>query len=156
MKELLEYRVKLLARLDEAAQEFCAACRSFNDPFTKADGEWTVHQLASHTRDVDKFVYGARIRQTLNEDGPMFSSFNADGWMAEHYDADEPLETILNEFAASLKDLHTSLTKMPVEGWSRESSHETMGGGLTLQLWLERSLAHIEEHLQTLKNGRNS
>jgi hypothetical protein len=29
-----------------------------------------------------------------------------------------------------------------------------MGGELTLQLWVERNLAHIEEHLLTLKNAQ--
>ena len=42
MKELIEYREKLIARIEEAAQEFCAACESFSDPFTKVDGECTA------------------------------------------------------------------------------------------------------------------
>jgi hypothetical protein len=29
-----------------------------------------------------------------------------------------------------------------------------MGGELTLQLWAERNLAHIEEHLLPLKNAQ--
>ncbi len=153
MKELMEYRVKLLARLNEAMMEFCAACESFKDPFTKADGDWTVHQIAAHTRDVDQFVYGMRIRRTLSEDNPQFQNFDGEAWMAEHYRSDEPLANILKEFAASIHDLHQILTAMPVEGWSRESRHETMGGGMTLQVWVERSLAHIEEHLGTLKKS---
>ncbi|MCL4268198.1 MAG: hypothetical protein KJZ72_01570, partial [Anaerolineales bacterium] len=52
MKELLEYREKLLSRFVEAAQEFCAACESFSDPSTKTEGEWTVVQMAAHVRDV--------------------------------------------------------------------------------------------------------
>ncbi len=39
----------------------------------------------------------------------------------------------------------------PQEVWSREGRHEALGGGLTLQLWVERSLAHIEEHLAAVK-----
>jgi len=154
MKELLEYREKMIARLADAAQEFCSACRAFDDPFTKVEGEWTAHQIASHTRDVDKMIYGARIRQTLNEENPEFKSFDADAWMAEHYNKDEPLENILSDFSANMDDLYTILQSMPRETWSRESRHETMGGGLTLQLWVERSLAHIEEHLLALKKDK--
>ncbi|MBL8102963.1 MAG: DinB family protein [Anaerolineales bacterium] len=154
MKELLEYREKLIARIEEAAQEFCAACESFGDPFSIVEGEWTVHQIASHTRDVDKMVYGERIRRALNEENPEFKSFDADAWMAANYSRDEPLAKIVNDFETSIQSLCKSLQSMPREAWSRESRHETMGGELTLQLWVERNLAHIEEHLLTLKNAQ--
>lgn len=156
MKELFEYREKLIARLGEAAGEFCEACRSFGDPFKKVEGEWTLHQVASHIRDVDRSVYGARIRQTMNEENPQFKSFNADAWMAEQYNKDEPLAGILSDFSTNMDELCSILNSMPREAWSRESRHETLGGELTLQLWVERSLAHIEEHLQTLKKAGNS
>lgn len=154
MKELLEYREKLIARVAEAAQEFRAACEAFADPFTKVEGEWTVHQIASHTRDVDKMVYGERIRRTLAEENPEFKSFDADAWMAANYSKDESLAEVLGDFVASINDLSKTLQAMPREAWSRQSRHETMGGELTLQLWVERNLAHLEEHLQTLKNGQ--
>ncbi len=154
MKELLEYREKLIARIAEAAQEFRSACEAFGDPFKKVEGEWSVHQIASHTRDVDKMVYGERIRRTLNEEKPEFKSFDADAWMAEHYSQDELLTKILGDFVASIDDLCRTLQSMPREAWSRQSRHETMGAELTLQLWVERNLAHIEEHLQTLKNAQ--
>ena len=154
MKELLEYREKLIARIEEAAQEFCAACESFGDPFTKVDGEWTVHQIASHTRDVDKMVYGERIRRTLNEANPTFKSFDADEWMTANYNKDEPLSKIVNGFLTSIQDLCKTLQAVPRETWSKESRHETMGGELTMQIWVERNLAHIEEHLLTMKNAQ--
>lgn len=154
MKELLEYREKLIARLAEAAQEFRAACESFSDPFTRVEGEWTVHQIASHTRDVDKMVYGERIRRTLNEATPDFKSFDADAWMAANYSKDEALLKIVNDLLINVQDLCKTLQSVPGEAWSRESRHETMGGDLTLQLWVERNLAHIEEHLLTLKNAQ--
>ena len=155
MKELLEYREKMIARLGEAAREFRAACEDVNDPFTKMEGEWTLHQIASHTRDVEKLIYGARIRQTLNEDNPKFNRFNADDWMTTHYNREEPLTGILEEFSSNVEDLCKTLRDLPQEAWSRESRHETLGGGLALQLWVERSLEHIEEHFQTLKKGQN-
>ncbi len=153
MKELLEYRVKLIARLGEAAREFRAACEAVKDPFSKVEGEWTLHQIASHTRDGEKLVYGARIHQTLNEKNPKVKSFNADDWMASHYRKEESLVAILDEFSSNVEDLCKILRELPQEAWSRESRHETLGGELTLQLWAERSLAHIEEHLQTVKKA---
>ncbi len=151
MKELLEYRVKMIERLSEAAHEFQTACMTIKDPFEKLGGEWTPHQIASHTRDVDKLVYSARIRQTLNEDNPEFKSFDSDDRMAAHYNKEESLTGILDEFLANVEELCKTLRGLPREAWSRESRHETIGGGLTPQLWVERDLQHIEEHLQTLK-----
>ncbi|MCL4273038.1 MAG: DinB family protein [Anaerolineales bacterium] len=155
MKELLEYRVKLVERLGEATIEFCAACTGYNDPFAITVGDWTVHQIAAHTRDVEKSVYGARVRRVLEQENPEFASFDADAWMAKHYRKDEPLTQILDELSASVNGLCEMLKDVPREAWSRVSRHETMGGELTMQLWVERSLAHIEEHLTELKKAGN-
>jgi len=151
MKELLEYREKLIARLSEAAQEFCEVCESFTNPFEEVDGDWNVHQIASHIRDVEYLIYGERVRKTLNEDNPHFKSFNADAWMAKHYNKDEPLGKILTDFSSNITELCNTLINIKQKDWSRLSNHESAGNELTLQLWVERSLAHIEEHLKTIK-----
>ena len=151
MKELIEYRVKMIERLEQAAQEFYDACKAY-DPSAKIEGDWTIHQIASHTRDVDKLIYGARVQQTLNEDNPQFKNFDADGWMETHYNKDEPLAEIFDEFLKHIKSLCRTLRALPQQAWSRVSRHESLGGELTLQLWVERSLAHIEEHLKTVRS----
>ena len=151
MKELYEYREKLLARFREASNEFCDICESLKDPFTPVEEGWNAHQIAFHVRDVNKEVYGTRIRRTASENNPLFKNFDPDVWMAEHYTKDENIQNILNEFKAELGDLHKLLMALPHEAWSRTSIHEALGPNLTLQLWTERSLAHIEEHLAALK-----
>ena len=152
MKELTEYRQKLLARISEAAAQFRAACESVKDPFSAIEpGGWNTHQIAVHTRDVDKHVYGMRARRSVNEETPEFRNFDADLWMSENYNSEEPLASVLDEFTASVNDLVDFLRKLPAGAWSRESRHETLGGGFTTQTWVERGLAHIEEHLATVK-----
>jgi len=153
MKELLEYRVKLIDRLEEAAREFRAACQAVEDPFAKVNDEWTAHQIASHTRDVDKLVYGARVQKTLHENNPEFKSFDGDTWMSGHYNPKEPIAAVLDEFSGNIARLCETLRDLPLAAWSRQSRHETIGGELTLQLWVERGLAHIEEHLRALKKA---
>ena len=154
MKELFEYREKFLARLHEVTVEFCDACRAFKDPFTAVDGEWTVHQIAFHVRGIEREVYGTRVRRTLQEDNPEFKNFDPETWMADSYNRDENLETILDEFSKRMNEVCDLLGDMPQEGWSRLSRHEALGKGLTLQLWAERGLAHIEEHLKALKKAQ--
>ena len=153
MKELEEYHQKLLKQLGDAALEFRAACLAAKDPFVPVDGGWNVHQLAVHTRDVDRLVYGARARRTLAEDNPTFSNFDGDAYMAQQYDPQEPLAGVLDGLVASVESLGSALREMPPDGWSRASSHETQGAGLTVQTWVERGLHHIEEHMATVKKA---
>lgn len=153
MKELNEYRSQLLNRLIAVAHEFRAACLAVPDPFRASDaGGWNVHQLAAHTRDVDRLVYGARARKTMEADDPAFVNFDGDAYANEHYSPAEPLQDILDGLVHSLEQLADLLRALPPEAWSRTSRHEKLGGGLTLQLWVERGLAHIEEHLETVKS----
>ena len=154
MNQLIEYRERLVNRLEEATREFRAACLAVAKPDESvgADG-WSVRQIVVHVRDVDGLVYGERVRRTLSEDSPAFLNFDGDAYMREHYEPGEALDSILDQLAASISGLVTTLRKLPPEGWSRESSHEVEGGGLTVQTWVERGLGHIEEHLQTVKTA---
>ncbi|HSG41776.1 MAG TPA: DinB family protein [Anaerolineales bacterium] len=152
MKELIEYRTHLLKRLVVATKEFRDACLAADDAFAPlSEGEWNIHQTAAHTRDVNELVYGMRAKRTANEDNPEFQNFDADAHMAEHYDPNEPLHEMLDGFVKSVEALHNLLKSLPIEAWSRESRHVTFGGGFTLQTWVERNLAHIEEHLESIK-----
>ena len=155
MKELQEYRKNLIERLVQAAHEFRAECLAVKDPFAPLGDGWNVHQIAVHTRDVDQRVYGIRTRRTANEDNPEFQNFDGDAYMAEHYSAAEPLSEITDQLVQNVESLAQMLQTLPVESWSRESRHVTLGQGLTLQTWVERDLAHIEEHLKTVKKFKD-
>jgi hypothetical protein len=152
---VVDYRVRLLEQLSKSADEFCAACRAAQEPHKPVDGNappgWNVHQLAQHVRDVDFQSYGMRVRRTLTEEYPSFPKFDANTWAVEHYDADEPLEKILAEFDSSVHALVEELKTQPDSAWSRLGRHEIQGDR-TLQIWVERSLEHIREHLETVKS----
>ena len=153
MEELTEYRKQLADKLSTAAKEFRTACLAVKDPFAPIEGGWNVHQLAVHTRDVNQMIYGVRARRTLDEENPLFPNFDGDKYMAEHYDAKEPLGKLLDGFVVSIETLVKMLRGSSADAWTCASRHETQGGGLTLQHWVERSLAHVEEHLATVKKA---
>jgi hypothetical protein len=155
VKELSEYRANLIGKLTSTAKDFRGACLAVKDPYTPLEaGGWNVHQVAVHTRDVDKLVYGLRARRTALEDNPEFQNFDGDAYMADHYDPNETLEEMLNGFVKSVESLAENLRSLPIEAWSRESRHATLGIGFTLQTWVERDLAHIQEHLQTVQREK--
>ena len=152
MKELTEYRKKLVDRLEAAVQEFQKAALAVKEPFAAIEKDgWNVHQVTVHARDVDRLVYGLRARQTLAEDNPEFQNFDGEAYMAKNYDPKESLREVLDGLVKNVDALVKNLRSMPVEGWSRVSRHATQGGGLTLQIWVERGLEHLEEHLATIK-----
>jgi hypothetical protein len=148
MSELEEYRIRMLEKLEEAARAFRTECLAAADPYAPSKQGWSVHQIAVHTRDVDQLIYGLRARRTAMEDHPKFESFDGDAYMAKNYDASESLEDLLTGFVDNVDALVELLRDLPPEGWSRPSSHATLGQGLTLQSWVEKDLAHIEEHLK--------
>ena len=151
MKEMIEYRTHLIEKLLAAAINFRAECLAAKDPFAPLEENgWNTHQVAAHTRDVDKMVYGMRAKRTALEDNPQFESFDGDKYSAEHYDAREPLSEMMDGFVQSIEGLAEVLRGLPVEAWARESRHATLGSGFTLQTWVERNLAHIEEHMATV------
>ena len=155
MKELLEYRERLIGNLTEAAGNFRAECLAVKDAFAPLEeGGWNTHQVAAHTRDVDQLVYGLRARRTAIEDNPVFESFDGDKHTAEQYNSNEPLAELLDGFVASIESLVELLRGLPAEAWARESRHATLGSGFTLQTWVERNLAHIEEHMATIRKTK--
>jgi hypothetical protein len=151
MKELLEYRVFLVNRFCQAAVEFCEACELL-DPSTKFEGEWSLHQIAVHVRELNHLVYEKRVREIIVQENPLFENFDPEAWMMSHYEPDEPMKKILDEFKTNVDALCETLSALPVEAWSRESRHETIGDKLPLQLWVERGLAHLEDHLKEVKS----
>ena len=97
MKELTEYRARLIEKLVSAAHSFRAECLAVKDPYAPLEeGGWNAHQVAVHTRDVDKLVYCSRARRTAAEENPEFQNFDGEAYMAEHYNARESLSELLD------------------------------------------------------------
>lgn len=154
MKELEEYRLNLLTRLENAAKVFREECLAVPDPYAPLEpGGWNVHQVAAHARDVDKFVYGLRVRRTALENNPEFPNFDGDLYMANNYNAAESLQALLDELVENVEALIELLRTLPKGAWSRISRHTTLGSGITLQTWAEKDLAHLEEHLEGVRRG---
>jgi len=155
MKEVSVYRTQLISTLMTAARKFQEACLAVQDPFIPLEENgWNVHQIAAHVRDADQFVYGLRAKRTAREDNPSFSNFDGESYAQEHYAPDESFKDMLDGFVESIESLTDMLRNLPLEAWARVSCHEKLGENLTLQFWVERSLAHIEEHWEAVSKSK--
>jgi hypothetical protein len=152
MKELAEYPVNLMKKLEEVAQAFREECLKASDPYAPLDAAgWNIHQIAVHTRDVDELVYGLRARRTAVEENPEFPNFDGEAYMSANYNPAEPLHDVVNSLVENVQALVDLLRGLPKDGWSRVSRHTMLGTDLTLQTWVEKDLAHMEEHLETIR-----
>lgn len=113
-------------------------------------GEWSPHRVIFHLRAVEAQAYAPRLRQILEHDHPELPDFDEGGWMAEHYQPDEPAQAILDSWQEVRRDVGRRLEGIPAEAWSR-TGHHVYWGERTLQWWVERSLAHAEEHRRQLE-----
>ncbi len=155
MNELLDYRRQLLDRWQAVVDDIRQVLAQFPDdrlhhPLT---GEtWTPHQIAAHLRDVEAQAMWPRLERILHQDAPTLENFDEQAWMRQRYRPEEPLEDILAEYAALRARQIALLRDISLADWSRTGRHPWWGSR-TLQWWVERSLAHAEEHLAQLQRG---
>ncbi|MBM3153350.1 MAG: DinB family protein [Chloroflexi bacterium] len=150
MEELLEYRQRLITKFNEAARRLENAGAASRPQEKPAGGGWNFHQVVSHLRDVNAEVYLPRLRRIQAEENPLFENFDAEAWMATHYDPDEPLPRLVEAFTQGCQETRDWLERLPPASWSRPGTHSSFGTR-AFQWWVERALAHMEEHLTTLK-----
>jgi hypothetical protein len=112
--------------------------------------EWNLHQIASHVRDVNAEVYLPRLKRIVAEENPSFEDFDADLWMATHYDAEEGLDDILTDFTVQCEEAAGWLEDLNYDEWDRPGTHPTLGTH-SLAWWADRMLTHIEEHLAQIR-----
>jgi hypothetical protein len=152
MDELREYRVRLLERLQAQPQELAAAIAAV------PEGEWhtrrdssgvSVHQQAAHLRDLEAHAFLIRLRRVLSDDNPTLDPYTSHRWSDAEYQAGEPMEKILQEFAAAREEALNLLRSLPPEAWNRSGFHPP-SGQRTTQWWAERMYGHVREHLAEL------
>lgn len=158
MEELWAYRGRLLER--HAAQ--VAALQSVLDGIparrlrlSLPGGGWSAHQLAVHVRDVEIQAYVARVHRILAEEDPRLADFDAEAFMAEHYSSAEPAAQIVQDVVLARQGVRRVLAFDDARAWSRTGRHPALGA-CTLQAWVERAVAHLDEHLEQLEGLRHA
>lgn len=156
MAEILEeYRRQLIDRYRAQPQELRHALGRFSgedlhEPLEP--GGWSAHQVAVHVRDAEAKAFAPRVVRIVEEDDPELATFDSEGWMAEHYDRREALDSILQEIERARREALTRIEPLPAAGWSRSGRHPERGRR-TVQWWVEYSVAHIQEHIEQIGRG---
>mgnify|MGYP001051280905 CR=1 FL=1 len=153
MEELWAYRERLLGRHTEQVAAFRSVLGAFparrlSDPAPA--GGWSAHQLAVHVRDVEIQAYIPRVHRLLAEANPLLADFDAEAFMAEHYDPGEPVSRIAEDVDRARHALRLELPFDRAQAWSRTGRHPALGVR-SVQTWVERAVAHFDEHLLQLE-----
>jgi DinB superfamily len=112
-------------------------------------GEWSPHQVAWHVRAVEMQAYLPRVEILLAEEHPRLADFDGESWMERHYGREERGTQIVDDLHAARTAMAARLQDAPDAVWSRIGEH-TFWGARTLMWWVERSMAHVDEHIQQL------
>ena len=148
-----DYRRRLLKRYRSQPAAYQERLRRMNGASLQAPikpGEWSAHQLIFHVRAVDEQAYGPRLLRILGEDRPQLEDYDEAAWMADHYDPSEEAGAILDRWQRARYACADALESAPPEAWGRAGLHPFYGER-TLQWWLERAVAHGEDHRRQLE-----
>jgi len=154
MDELLAYRQNLLANLKDIVSELCQTAATIPEAAwhtPPARGQSTPHQTLAHLRALESQAIAVRLRRILDESEPHLPLFDDDGWMAIHYDPNEPVQTILDEYASLRQQELSWLKDLPPQAWNRTARHPWWGVR-ALQWWVEQCLLVARQHLEQLQN----
>lgn len=157
MEELLEYRQRLIKKIATAPLRIETALIQIKDASRPLEnGGWNLHQVVAHMRDVNQHVYLPRLHRIMDEENPLFENFDGEAWMAKNYQPQESIQKVATEFKEQCQSSADWLNGLPLEAWNRAGQHPYFGKH-SLQWWVERTLAHINEHLAQLepKEGSN-
>ncbi len=115
-------------------------------------GGWSPHQVAWHVRAVETQAYLPRLERMLAQDRVELNDFDGDGWMDRNYTTHEAWDRIVDDVRTARAALRAKLEAAPDGAWSHLGRHRYWGSR-TLMWWVERSLAHVDEHIAQLSAG---
>jgi hypothetical protein len=147
--QLFDYRVRLLARLENQPAEVAALLAALPESAwhrPRGPAGRSLHQLVAHVRDLETMAFLPRLRRILNEDRPVLEPFPSHDWSDGDYWPGEPMTNILAGWAQARAEMLDLLPAASQTAWNRTGFHPP-SGQRTLQWWAERIHNHAREHL---------
>ena len=119
--------------------------------------EWSLVEIVSHLRDVEREVNLPRIKTFLREENPFIQADDTDLWVSERAYADDDGEVALQGFITARLETLAALENLSEEDWQLSARHAIFGP-VTLQEQLGFVAEHDRVHLRqiySLLKGHN-
>lgn len=92
-----------------------------------SEAEWSLNEIASHLRDVEREVHQERIRALLEEEGAFLAGVDADEWAEPRNYRARDGRAALADFLAARAETIALLSPLPEEVWQRQGQHTFFG-----------------------------
>jgi len=120
-----------------------------------APGEWTIHQVVAHVRDIEQHAFLARLERILKEEHPAVQNFDQDEWNMTHYDSTEPFKKIVAGFRAARRKFVQLLRKSTDKDWANWAMHSEYGK-ISIDWLVMHDYHHTMEHIAQIGYQREA
>jgi FMN phosphatase YigB (HAD superfamily) len=114
-------------------------------------GNWSLVEILSHLRDVEREVHFSRLETVLTEENPFLPSIDSDSWAADRgYSSEDPIRAAKGFIKARTTTI-SRLRTMPPASWDRPSRHAIFGPTRLVEL-MNFAASHDRLHLGQMKH----
>ena len=122
--------------------------------FHRESGKWNIKQTVRHLADTE-ILAAARFRTIISEDNPVLAGFKPDDWAAGLKYDQAPLAGSLAMFRALRVDNADLLEQSGEAALARTGQH-SVRGPMSIQMFVELFLKHVETHVRHIKETREA
>ncbi len=144
---------QLIERIQESGKELSDyVSRLSEDEIRRepGDGEWSIHAILAHLRDVEEQVFLKRTQRILSEkEPPQVEDFDQETWNKEHYSPKESTKKILGEWRKARRKFLALLGKAADKEWIHYAIHPYYGK-VSLDWLATHDYSHTLDHLHQL------
>lgn len=152
MSDASTYRADLISRLRSATDDLRWMVRDLGRDagrYTPSTDEWSIHEQVSHLRDMEQEVYLPLLRWATVPEMLDPRDYNRVTWHAGRYDADEPINVIMDDIGRIREEEFGIFRQMTDAVWTQYRT-DTRWGPLTCQWIAELMYRHVLDHMQTI------
>lgn len=153
MDELRLYRKSLVERFASVGGDLA---KVVGDVVPTADADPTrldyLRKELAHLRNAEANLFMPCLRKLLEEENPILDCASEETGSLQNGGAKEGIEMLLLQYLDLRGQASDIIRTMQEEAWSRSGLHPRWGER-TLQWWVEKSLAHAEEHLAQMQEN---
>lgn len=152
MKELNQYRDNMLNRFENIIGVLREAGLKISEVqwHVKLGDDFTPHQYLARLAALQINENLPVIKHFLNGEKGRMAIFDEQAWLKNDYRVLENWFEIFESFAGTYRQVINKLGELEKEKWAETARHP-MYGERTLQWWVERSLASMEETLRAFE-----